>query len=77
MENLERIVVDPAILVGKPIVQGTRVSVELVIDLLASGWSHGQILENYPTLRPGDIEACLSYASQMLHEERVYPLTTA
>ncbi|MCW5964385.1 MAG: DUF433 domain-containing protein [Bryobacterales bacterium] len=77
MAELNRITIDPAILSGKPIVRGTRISVELVIDLLASGWNPLQILENYPTLQPGDVEACLKYASALLHEECVYPLKTA
>jgi uncharacterized protein (DUF433 family) len=45
----ERIVIDPAVLVGKPVVRGTRISVEWVVDLLAAGWSGEQILENNPT----------------------------
>jgi uncharacterized protein (DUF433 family) len=44
MALIERIVVDPKILTGKPVVRGTRISVELVVDLLAAGWSHEQIL---------------------------------
>ena len=68
----ERIVVDPNILVGKPVIAGTRISVEFVVDLLASGWSHDQILANYPHLSNGDILACLQYAGRLLHSERVY-----
>ena len=70
----ERIVVDPTILVGKPVVRGTRISVELVIDLLAQGWSQQQILDSYPHLTVEDIRACLAYASEILHAEHVYPL---
>ena len=63
MKWQERIVVDPDILVGKPIVQGTRISVEFVIDLLGRGWTTEQILQEYDQLAPQDIQACLAYAS--------------
>lgn len=72
----DHIVVDPTILVGKPVVKGTRIAVELVIDLLAQGWTQEQILENYPGLTAEDIRACLAYASEAVHSERVYPLKT-
>jgi uncharacterized protein (DUF433 family) len=62
MEWHDRIVVDPKVLTGKPVVRGTRISVELVVDLLAAGWSHAQILESYPHLTEDDLLACLSYA---------------
>lgn len=71
------IVVDSKILTGKPVIRGTRIAVELIVDLLASGWSHEQILASYPHLTEDDIRACLAYASELLHEEKVYPLRTA
>jgi uncharacterized protein (DUF433 family) len=74
VELKDRIVVDPKILVGKPVIAGTRISVEFIVDLLASGWSHEQILANYPHLSDGDILACLQYAGELLHNERVYPV---
>jgi uncharacterized protein (DUF433 family) len=70
----ERIIIDPEILVGKPVIKGTRLSVEFIIDLLARGWSETDILQNYPGLTQEDIKACLSYASNVLHLEKVYPL---
>ena len=76
MEWHTRIVVDPKVLTGKPVVRGTRISVELVVDLLAAGWSHAQILESYPHLTEDDIRACLSYASELLREEQVLSLKT-
>lgn len=76
MELTGRIVVDPKILIGKPVVRGTRISVELVVELLAAGWSHKQILASYPHLCEEDIRACLAYASELLREEKVYPLKT-
>lgn len=75
--NDDRIVVDPKILVGKPVIAGTRISVEFIVDLLASGWSHDQILANYPQLSERDILACLRYAGELLHNERVYPVPRA
>ncbi len=69
----ERIIVDPNILVGKPVVKGTRLAVEFIIDLLAQGWSHDEIMRNYPGLTQDDIQACLSYASTVLRSEKVYP----
>jgi uncharacterized protein (DUF433 family) len=77
MALLDRIVVDPKILTGKPVIRGTRISVELVVELLAAGWSHGQILTSYPHLTEEDIRACLAYAGELLREERVYPLKTS
>ena len=77
MALTERIVVDPKILTGKPVVRGTRISVELVVELLAAGWSHEQILASHPHLSEADIRACLAYASEFLREEKVYPLKTA
>ncbi len=70
----ERIVVDPAILVGKPVVRGTRLSVELIVDLLAQGWSEADVLRSYPMLTAEDIHACLKYASAVMQSEKVYPL---
>ncbi len=73
MNLQERIVVDPEILVGKPVVRGTRLAVEFIIDLMAQGWPESEILRNYPGLTREDIQACLQYASALLHSEKVYP----
>ncbi len=70
----DRIVIEPNVLVGKPVIKGTRLSVEFVIDLMAQGWSEREILTNYPGLTREDIQACLSYASAVLQAETVYPL---
>ena len=70
----ERITVDPKVLVGKPVIKGTRIAVEFVIDLLAGGWSEAQILENYPGVTHEDIVACLRYANELVKSERVYQL---
>ncbi len=70
----ERIVVDPEVLVGKPVVKGTRLSVEFIIGLLAEGWSEPDILKNYPGLTHTDVLACLAYASNVLNTEKVFPV---
>jgi len=69
----ERIVLDPAVLAGKPVVRGTRLSVEFIIGLMADGWSEADILGNYPGLTRDDIAACLAYARDVLNSERVFP----
>jgi uncharacterized protein (DUF433 family) len=68
-----RIALDPTVLDGKPVVRGTRLSVEHVIGLLADGWSEQDILTDYPGLTADDITACLAYARDLLKAERVYP----
>jgi uncharacterized protein (DUF433 family) len=65
------IVLDPAVLTGKPIVKGTRLAVEFVLGLLAQGWSGGEIRRNYPGLTQVQILACVAYAQARLSEEKV------
>jgi uncharacterized protein (DUF433 family) len=69
----DHIVLDPAILAGKPVIRGTRLSVEFVIGLMADGWNEADILANYPGLSREDIAACLNYARDLLHSEKVFP----
>ena len=73
MDWQNRIVIDPEILVGKPVIKGTRLAVEFIIDLLAQGWADADILRNYPGVTRQDIQACLAYASTVLRAEKVYP----
>ncbi len=72
MDWRDRITIDPKILVGKPIIRGTRVSVELVVELLGRGYTPQQIVEQYDHITAEDIQACLAYAGEILKEERVY-----
>lgn len=65
-----RIEINPKIMVGKPVVRGTRLTVEWVIGLLAGGWTNERILENYPQLTRDDIQACLAYAHDVLVSQR-------
>ena len=76
MDWQERIAIDPKILVGKPVVKGTRLAVEFIIGLLAQGWSEAEVLRNYPGLTSDDIKACLAYAGEMMKSERVYPIAS-
>lgn len=73
MPGVDRIVIDSAILAGKPVIRGTRLFVDFVIGLLADGWSEADILNNYPGLSHEDITACLAYARDVLSTEKVYP----
>jgi uncharacterized protein (DUF433 family) len=77
MDWHKRIVVDPNVLVGKPIIAGTRISVELVVDLLGRGYTTAQVLEQYDHLTVDDIQACLAYASEILRSEKVYAIPAA
>ena len=74
MDWQKRIAIDSAVLTGKPVIKGTRLAVEFIVDLLAQGWSETEILENYPGITLDDIRACLAYASAALQAEKVYPI---
>lgn len=67
----ERITADPQILVGKPIIKGTRISVELILDRIANGWSLETILEAYPHLTREDVLAAQAFATEMPQEKGV------
>jgi uncharacterized protein (DUF433 family) len=72
MDWRSRVVAHPDVLVGKPVIKGTRISVELVMDLLAAGYTTEQIVEQYDHLTREDIQACLAYAKEIVQTERVY-----
>jgi len=71
---LERIVSNPKVLVGKPVIKGTRLSVEFVLDLLAHSATAETILEEYDGLVVEDIQACLLFASQSISNTAFLPL---
>ena len=62
---ISRITINPEICHGKPTIRNTRYTVELILDLLSSGMSEAEIIEDYPALEPLDIKACLAFASQL------------
>ena len=75
MDWRQHIEVNPAVLVGKPVVRGTRLSVEHVLAMMAAGVTEAEILQNHPRLRHEDILACLAYAAESLSDQRVFPLS--
>jgi uncharacterized protein (DUF433 family) len=68
-----RIVVDERIMVGKPIISGTRITVEAVIKRLAEGFTTEELLEEYPRLREGDVKAALDYVAKLVANEEIIP----
>lgn len=68
---------DPSVLVGKPVVRGTRMSVEFILNLYAVGWSEQQILESYPTLTPKALRAVFAFSAECLHDQTFYSMPTA
>ena len=73
----KRIEVNPDILMGKPVIAGTRVPVYLILNLLAPGYDPARIVEAYPGLGLEDVQAALQYAEQRMRYEEVHPLTAA
>jgi uncharacterized protein (DUF433 family) len=76
MDWREYIHSDPEILLGKPVVKGTRLAVDFILDLFAAGWKEEEILENYPTLSPEALQAVFAFAADCLREEALYPIST-
>ena len=77
MEWKEHIVVNPDILVGKPIIKGTRISVELLLDRFADGWSYDDILEAYPHLTREQVQAAVAFAAELFKEDRYIAIAKA
>ena len=75
-ELLNRITVNPDVLVGKPTIRGMRISVEQILDALAAGVPEQELLEDYTALEADDIRAVLLYAREVVASERVYPINT-
>jgi uncharacterized protein (DUF433 family) len=70
----DRIVIDPRVCHGKACIKGTRIMASIVLDSLGAGESREDILRQYPTLDPQDIDAALGYAAWLAREEEQYPL---
>lgn len=71
----DHITVDPAVLVGKPVIRGTRLAVEFILGLIAQGWPEEEIMRNYRLTRE-QVRACVACAQQRLNEEKVFALAT-
>jgi len=67
-----RVTVDPAVLAGKPIIRGMRISVEQIVTAVAAGVPQEELLVEYPGLEPEDVQAALQYAADLVATERVY-----
>ncbi|MGB9833258.1 MAG: DUF433 domain-containing protein [Caldisericum exile] len=74
MKYRDRIEINPEVLVGKPIIKGTRISVEFILELLANGWDIEKILKNYPQLKKEDVLAAIEYSLEILKEEKIYAI---
>lgn len=74
MDWRDRIEVNPKILLGKPVIKGTRLSVEFILELLAEHWTYEQVLGSYSQLTQEDIWAVLSYAAETIKQEKVYAI---
>lgn len=70
-----RIEINPAVMLGKPVIRGTRIPVELILRKLSEGATEADLLDAYPRLEPADIRAALAYAADSLAHEIVLPLT--
>lgn len=70
----ERIVADPDIMLGKPVIRGTRIAVELILEKLAAGETTTDLLAAYPHLTQDDLQAALAYAADSLRSETIFPL---
>ena len=67
-----RITVNPKIIVGKPVIKGTRIPVFLILNLVANGYTAQRIIKAYPQLTPGDVKAALEYAQALIKREEVF-----
>lgn len=70
------IISDGQVLLGKPILKGTRISVELILELFEAGWTKEQILESYPSLTSDSIRAVFSYLKECVRHELYFPIST-
>ncbi|GBD86592.1 hypothetical protein BMS3Abin03_00513 [bacterium BMS3Abin03] len=74
MNLLDRITINPDVLVGKPTIRNLRISVDQIIKALAAGLTKDEILEEYPELEKDDIKAALLYASKVLESEKIFTI---
>jgi uncharacterized protein (DUF433 family) len=75
MKWQDYIISDNEVLVGKPTIKGTRISIELIVGLLAQGWTENQVLENYPRLTKESLQAVFSYIQECIHDGLLFTPT--
>ena len=75
MDWRDHIVFDPNVLFGKPTLQGTRISVEVIINFLAAGWTQEELLDSYPNLTIESLQACRVYLAELLEKETLTRVT--
>ncbi|MBW1801396.1 MAG: DUF433 domain-containing protein [Deltaproteobacteria bacterium] len=73
-DRKNRITINPKVMVGKPTIRGLRITVEQILKALSNGVTTNELLDDYPELEPEDINAVLSYAAEIISEEKVYPV---
>ena len=73
----DHITLDASVLAGKPVIRGSRLAVDFIVEPLGQGWTEADILRNYPGITHDDIAACLQYASEILQAAKVYPIAIA
>ena len=71
---LERITIDPHVMVGKPTIRGLRITVDQILKALAAGITSKELIDDYPELQPEDIQATLLYAAELVSEEQVFKI---
>lgn len=75
MPDTDRIEINPKVMLGKPVIRGTRLTVELILRKLAEGATHDALLDAYPQLTAADIQAAIAYAADAIAHEETIPLT--
>ncbi|MBI2550512.1 DUF433 domain-containing protein [Candidatus Woesearchaeota archaeon] len=73
MDFMKRIVVDPKVMVGKPIIKGTRIPVDAILQRIADGMTVTEILEDYPQITESDVKAALEYSANIIRGEDIVP----
>ncbi len=76
MDWQEHIISDSQILLGKPAIKGTRISVELILELFATGWTEKQVLESYPSISAESLRAVFAYLKECIQQELYFPIST-
>jgi uncharacterized protein (DUF433 family) len=74
MQWREYVVADPDVLAGKPVVAGTRLSMDFLLNLLSEGWTEQQILDNYPSLSSRSLPAVFAFAAECMWEDALFPI---